>query len=75
MSDAGVVDDPVREPPDGLLDEGAKGIPDALAFLGIKKSQLYALMEAGELPYCTVGRRRLIPVVGMKRLLAAGLKR
>ena len=44
-----------------LLGDGAIGIPEAVAFAGISRPQLYREMTAGRLPFVKVGRRRLIP--------------
>ena len=38
----------------------AHPIPEAAARLGIGRTTLYALIERGELPTVTIGRRRLV---------------
>ena len=38
--------------------------------LGISKRQVYYLMGAGDLPSFNVGKRRLIPVAEIERLIA-----
>ncbi|HET7559933.1 MAG TPA: helix-turn-helix domain-containing protein [Limnochordia bacterium] len=53
---------------DGLVDVG-----DAESFTGLKKSKLYQLMESGELPFVTLGRRRLIPRRALVQLAADNL--
>ncbi len=39
---------------------GSMSVADAVKFSGIPRSNLYALMESGELTYCKIGKRRLI---------------
>ena len=56
-----------------LVCKGAKSILDACRFTGLSRSGLYALMDSGRLHFCKVGKRRLIPVVELERLLSEGL--
>jgi hypothetical protein len=56
-----------------VLQEGVVGIEQAKQFSGIGRTALYGLMERGELPYTKVGARRLIPLAGLKAVLARGL--
>lgn len=56
-----------------LLDEGTVGVPEAAEFTGLGRSDLYARMSRGELPFTTVGRRRLIPRKALKELLRKNL--
>ena len=49
---------------DELLADGALSVCDAAKFVGVGKSFLYERMDAGELHYCKLGRRRVIPRSG-----------
>jgi excisionase family DNA binding protein len=44
-----------------ILTDGLATITEAQAFTRLSRSDLYARMERGELAYCKLGRRRLIP--------------
>ncbi|MBE3597535.1 MAG: helix-turn-helix domain-containing protein [Limnochordaceae bacterium] len=50
-----------------LVADGLLTVKQAAEFLGISRSQVYALMERGELPYVKIGSSRRIP----KRALIA----
>jgi excisionase family DNA binding protein len=41
--------------------DGAMRVADAAKFSGISRSELYALMNRGELPWSSTGRNRLVP--------------
>lgn len=59
--------------PDDLFREGAKTVAEAVAFSGIRRTELYRLMGSGEIRFSQHGRRRLIPVAELRRVLAAWL--
>ncbi len=44
-----------------LLADGCCSVKEGAAFLSIGLTTAYAEMEAGRLPYCKIGRRRVIP--------------
>ena len=48
--------------PNMSLDEGRQlhRVADAAQFLALSRSKLYAMMDAGELPYVKIGRSRRI---------------
>jgi excisionase family DNA binding protein len=48
-----------------LLVEGLDKIPEVACFLKISNSQVYALMQQGQLPYVKLGRSRRIPHVAV----------
>ncbi len=48
----------------------AVSVDDAVDMSGLGRSTIYAALSAGDLPSLKVGRRRLIPVVGLKAWLA-----
>ena len=50
--------------------EGAVTVAEASRFSGIGRTQLYALMGAGLLPFAKVGARRLVARRGLIDLLA-----
>jgi hypothetical protein len=59
-------------PPDeDLYAEGVHDVKTAQRFLGLSRASLYTLMGNGRLPYSLVGGKRLLPVRGLKRFLAA----
>jgi excisionase family DNA binding protein len=59
-------------PNDGLcaVQDGLASVADASRFLSVSRSKLYALMDAGELRYASIGRCRRIPW-GVLRAFAA----
>ncbi|MCZ7618890.1 MAG: helix-turn-helix domain-containing protein [Myxococcota bacterium] len=59
---------------EALCAEGVYSIPEAIEFCGVSRAELYRRMESGEIPHLMRGRRRLIPRVGLRRWLAAGLR-
>ncbi len=56
---------------DDVLADGSMGVPEAAAFTGLSRSDLYDRMKRGELRFIKVGRRTLIP----RRSLVALLRR
>lgn len=44
-----------------LVADGLMTVSEAAKFLGISRSALYNIMDAGELPYVKLGRARRIP--------------
>ena len=44
-----------------LLTEGLDRIQDVARFLRLSRSQIYALMHRGALPYVRIGRSRRVP--------------
>ena len=51
-------------------DRIAVSIPEAERLTSLSRSHLYDLMKRGKLDYTNVGRRRLVFVEGLKRLLS-----
>jgi excisionase family DNA binding protein len=45
----------------GLMADGLTSVSEAGRFLGLSRTTLYELMDAGELPYCKIGGARRIP--------------
>lgn len=56
-----------------VTDEGSVTVAEATAWSGLPRSNLYELMERGELVYTKVGRRRLIMRRSLRDLLRRGL--
>lgn len=52
---------------DSVMTDGLARIDEAVSFLGLSRSKVYALMASGELPVVRIGRNRRIP----RRALAA----
>lgn len=52
--------------------DGGLTVQDAVAWSGIKRSSLYAAMDAGRLAFTKHGTRRLIARASLRLLLAAG---
>jgi excisionase family DNA binding protein len=65
---------PVMANSERIVDDGAVDVTEACRFTGIGRSFLYGLMDAGQLNYVKLGKRRLIPRAELKRLLAESLK-
>ena len=57
---------------EALLADGALTLQKAEIEFSISRSQLYAQMNAGSLPFFQFGRRRLIPRKGLCQLVARG---
>jgi len=53
----------------------ALNVAEAGEVLGIDRRLVTRLIDAGELPCIRVGRRRLIPLEGIKQFLSAGARR
>lgn len=56
-----------------LAADGAVSVAEAMAFLGVSDTHVYDLMNRGELPFCKLGRRRLIPKRALVELLARNM--
>jgi excisionase family DNA binding protein len=56
-----------------LMAEGLERVGPAAAFLGLSRSQVYLLMERGELPFVKLGKCRCIPRRALKELAARNL--
>jgi excisionase family DNA binding protein len=57
----------------GLAEKGTAGVEEACRFLGIGRTNLYALMGSGELKFIKLGARRLIPRAELERFLTEQL--
>lgn len=57
----------------GPCDQGMESIRSAMAFSRLSRTELYAMMGDGRLPFVKHGRRRLIPRAALIRALEAGL--
>jgi hypothetical protein len=60
----------------GLVSDGLMTIPEAEEFSRLSRSDLYARMDRGELAYCKLGKRRMIPrraMVEMVEMARQGL--
>ena len=44
-------------------------VKEAVRITGLGRSYLYELMKAGDLSYKNVGKRRLIPLTNLRRLV------
>ena len=47
-------------------------VPEAAKALGLGRNAAYQAVRRGEIPSITIGRRRLVPVAALDRLLADG---
>ncbi len=59
---------------DELVRDGLMTVAEAVAFLRLSRSTVYALMDTGELAYVRIGRARRIPKRAVVALAAAHLK-
>jgi len=57
----------VQEPPRRL----AVSVTEAAAMLGISRGLAYELVHRGELPVIQLGRRLVVPILALERLVAA----
>jgi hypothetical protein len=57
----------------GLVEDGLMTIPEAEEFSRLSRSDLYARMDRGELAYCKLGKRRMIPRRAMIEMARQGL--
>ena len=57
-----------------LVADGLLTVREAATFLRISRSNLYALMEHGELAFVKLGRSRRIPRRALVELAASGLQ-
>jgi excisionase family DNA binding protein len=57
-----------------LVADGLLTVAETVAFLGICRSTIYALMASGRLPYAKFGRSRRIPRRAVIRLAANALE-
>ena len=60
----------VPSDPNEIWSEGAIRVVDAVAFSGLSRTELYDLMNAGELPWSKPARHRLVPRRWLVRYLA-----
>ena len=56
-----------------LVNEGLERVSEVARFLGLSRSQVYKLMDEGELPYVKIGKSRRIPRQAMVSLAANNL--
>ncbi len=57
-----------------LVEDGLVTVSEAAAFLRLSRSNLYVLMERGELAFVKLGRSRRIPRRAVVALAARGLR-
>lgn len=57
-----------------MIADGMAKVEEGERFLSVSRSTLYTLMDAGELPYCKIGRARRIPWRALKDYAAATLR-
>jgi len=56
-----------------LVQDGLERLSHAAGFLGISRSQMYKLIEAGVLPSVKIGRSRRVPIRAVRELAARHL--
>lgn len=59
---------------EALVGDGLMTLSEAIAFLRLSRSTLYALMDGGDLAYVRIGRTRRIPKRALVDLAATHLK-
>jgi excisionase family DNA binding protein len=64
---------PSHHQPKNLLLDGLRTVDEAKEFLRLSRATLYSLMARGDLPFTTIGRRRLIPHRALIELAARKL--
>ena len=58
---------------DDVFGSGCMGVPEAVVFTGLGRSELYEMMSRGELVFTKIGRRRLVPKKALIEMLRQGL--
>jgi excisionase family DNA binding protein len=53
-----------------IIEPLAVTIQDACAMIGVKRTKLYALCEAGEIELRKIGRRSVITMASLKKFIA-----
>ena len=72
---AGATEDRLHRADDtALVEDGLLTVQQAATFLQISRSNLYALMERGELAFVKIGRSRRIPRRALVELAARELR-
>lgn len=56
---------------DPIFDDGFERVTDAARFLGVSRSLIYKLLNAGVLPSAKIGNSRRIPTRAVRELAAA----
>ncbi len=56
-----------------LLSEGLMTVDEVMKVSRMSRSHIYAEMDAGKLPYCKMGRRRMIPRVAVQAWMGENL--
>jgi excisionase family DNA binding protein len=56
-----------------VVADGTVDIAEACRLTGLGRTFLYSLMDRGELAYCKMGKRRLVPRAEINRVLAESL--
>jgi excisionase family DNA binding protein len=56
-----------------ILDDGFERVADAALYLGVSRSLIYKLLNAGVLPSAKIGNSRRIPIRAVRELAAANL--
>ena len=56
-----------------LLSDGLERISDAAKFLGVSRSLVYRLINAGMLPSVKIGRNRRVPIRAVRELASDNL--
>ncbi len=51
-----------------IVNEGLERVSDAARFLGVSRSLIYKLLNAGELPSVKIGNSRRIPIRAVRDL-------
>lgn len=60
---------PARE----VLKEGLVRVKEAAQLLGVSRSQVYKLMDGGELPFVRLRKSRRIPRTGLVQLISRNM--
>ena len=61
----------VRTPAADPLSPEAVSVPDAARCIGVSRTRIYQMISAGELATVKIGRRRLVRLATLRRLLAS----
>lgn len=65
------IDDSQAERRLKLVEEGLLRVNECCRFLGISRSLVYELMDAGKIPFVKIGRSRRVPRQALKEFAAS----
>jgi hypothetical protein len=59
--------------PGNIVDEGLMTVDEAMGFTRLSRTDLYDRMNRGQLAYCKLGKRRMIPRLALLSMVRESL--